>query len=187
MQKTFLMWGIVCGRLPAGRSLLQGLVSTARRGAGLAVTFGGAESPSGDSALPKATTDYPRRVGVLTKPCKRREEINAIVSAGNPSGSFHSPPPFAQGRLSPPGDYQPGPKILLLLLSQKSSAAPVCGGRKKRKGAPGVVPEASFPDQLGRGFMLLSVRGTGKFTRKAKAGPLAPAPFWRIWGCGWCS
>ena len=144
-------------------------------------------SPSGDSALPKATTDYPRRVGVLTKPCKRREEINAIVSAGNPSGSFHSPPPFAQGRLSPPGDYQPGPKILLLLFSQKSSAAPVCGGRKKRKGAPGVVPEASFPDQLGRGFMLLSVRGTGKFTRKAKAGPSAPAPFWRIWGCGWCS
>ena len=144
-------------------------------------------SPSGDSAPPKATTDYPRRVGVLTKPCKRREEINAIVSAGNPSGSFHSPPPFAQGRLSPPGDYQPGPKILLLLFSQKSSAAPVCGGRKKRKGAPGVVPEASFPDQLGRGFMLLSVRGTGKFTRKAKAGPSAPAPFWRIWGCGWCS
>ena len=144
-------------------------------------------SPSGDSAPPKATTDYPRRVGVLTKPCKRREEINAIVSAGNPSGSCHSPPPFAQGRLSPPGDYQPGPKILLLLFSQKSSAAPVCGGRKKRKGAPGVVPEASFPDQLGRGFMLLSVRGTGKFTRKAKAGPLAPAPFWRIWGCGWCS
>ena len=144
-------------------------------------------SPSGDSALPKATTNYPRRVGVLTKTCKRREEINAIVSVGNPSVSFHSPPPFAQGRLSPPGDYQPGPKILLLLFSQKSSAAPVCGGRKKRKGAPGVVPEASFPDQLGRGFMLLSVRGTGKFTRKAKAGPLAPAPFWRIWGCGWCS
>ena len=28
-------------------------------------------SPSGDSALPKATTNYPRRVGVLTKPCKR--------------------------------------------------------------------------------------------------------------------
>ena len=144
-------------------------------------------SPPGDSATPKATTDYPRRVGVLTKPCKRREEINAIVSAGTPSGSFHSPPLFAQGRLSPPGDYQPGPKILLLLFSQKSSAAPVCGGRKKRKDAPGMVPEASFPDQLGRGFMLLSVRGTGKFTRKAKAGPLAPAPFWRIWGCGWCS
>ena len=28
-------------------------------------------SPSGDSALPMATTNYPRRVGVLTKPCKR--------------------------------------------------------------------------------------------------------------------
>ena len=56
-------------------------------------------SPSGDSTPPKATTNYPRRVGVLTKPCKRREEINAIVSAGNPSGSFHSPPLFAQGRL----------------------------------------------------------------------------------------
>ena len=37
----------------------------------MAVAFGGAESPSGDSALPKATTNYPRRVGVLTKPCKR--------------------------------------------------------------------------------------------------------------------
>ena len=155
MQKTFLMWGIVCGRL-AAKAFCKGIVSTARRGG---------------------------RVGSR----RRREEINAIVSAGNPSGSFHSPPPFAQGRLSPPGDYQPGPKILLLLFSQKSSAAPVCGGRKKRKGAPGVVPEASFPDQLGRGFMLLSVRGTGKFTRKAKAGPSAPAPFWRIWGCGWCS
>ena len=125
--------------------------------------------------------------GIVSTARPRREEINAIISAGNPSGSFHSPPPFAQGRLSPTGDYQPGPKILLLLFSQKSSAAPVCGGRKKRKGAPGVVPEASFPDQLGRGFMLLSVRGTGKFTRKAKAGPSAPAPFWRIWGCGWCS
>ena len=155
MQKTFLMWGIVCGRL-AAKAFCKGIVSTARRGG---------------------------RVGSR----RRREEINAIVSAGNPSGSFHSPPPFAQGRLSPPGDYQPGPKILLLLFSQKSSATPVCGGRKKRKGAPGVVPEASFPDQLGRGFMLLSVRGTGKFTRKAKAGPLAPAPFWLIWGCGWCS
>ncbi len=155
MQKTFLMWGIVCGRL-AAKAFCKGIVSTARRGG---------------------------RVGSR----RRREEINAIVSAGNPSGSFHSPPPFAQGRLSPPGDYQPGPKILLLLFSQKSSAAPVCGGRKKRKGAPGVVPEASFPDQLGRGFMLLSMRGTGKFTRKAKAGPSAPAPFWRIWGCGWCS
>ena len=159
----------------------------------MAVTFGGAESPEGDSTPPKATTNYPRRVGVLTMPLqkapprRRREEINAIVSAGNPSGSFHTPPPFAQRRLSPPGDYQPGPKILLLLFSQKSSAAPVCGGRKKRQGAPGVLPEASFPDQLGRGFMLLSVRGTGKFTRKAKAGPSAPAPFWRIWGCGWCS
>ena len=28
-------------------------------------------SPSGDFATPKATTNYPRRVGVLTKPCKR--------------------------------------------------------------------------------------------------------------------
>ena len=42
-------------------------------------------------------------------PCRRREEINAIVSAGNPSGSFHSPPPFAQGRLSPLGDYKLSP------------------------------------------------------------------------------
>ena len=157
MQKTFLMWGPVCSRLPAAKAFCKGIVSTAHQ------------------ALQKAP------------PCRRREEINAIVSAGNPSGSFHTPPPFAQRRLSPPGDYQPGPKILLLLFSQKSSAAPVCGGRKKRKGAPGVLPEASFPDQLGRGFMLLSVRGTGKFTRKAKAGPSAPAPFWRIWGCGWCS
>ena len=155
MQKTFLMWGIVCGRL-AAKAFCKGIVSTARRGG---------------------------RVGSR----RRREEINAIVSAGNPSGSFHSPPAFAQARLSPPGDYQPGPKILLLLFSQKSSAAPVCGGRKKRKGAPGMVPEASFLDQLGRGFMLLSMRGTGKFTRKVKAGPSAPAPFWRIWGCGWCS
>ena len=28
-------------------------------------------SPSGDFATPKATTNYPRRAGVLTKPCKR--------------------------------------------------------------------------------------------------------------------
>ena len=43
-------------------------------------------------------------------PRRRREEINAIVSAGNPSGSFHSPPPFAQGRLSPLGDYKLSPR-----------------------------------------------------------------------------
>ena len=48
MQKTFLMWGIVCGRL-AAKAFCKGIVSTARRGAGLAVTFGGAESPEGDS------------------------------------------------------------------------------------------------------------------------------------------
>ena len=29
----------------------------------------------------------------------RRDEAIAIVCAGNPSGSFHSPPPFTQGRL----------------------------------------------------------------------------------------
>ena len=33
-----------------------------------------------------------------------------MVSAGNPSGSFHSPPPFAQGRLSPLGDYKLSPR-----------------------------------------------------------------------------
>ena len=185
MQKTFLMWGIVCGRL-AAKAFCKGIVSTARRGGRVGSRFRRGGVTGGDHKL---SPPGRRAHQALQKapPRRRREEINAIVSAGNPSGSFHSPPPFAQGRLSPPGDYQPGPKILLLLFSQKSSAAPVCGGRKKRKGAPGVVPEASFPDQLGRGFMLLSVRGTGKFTRKAKAGPSAPAPFWQIWGCGWCS
>ena len=71
---------------------------------------------------------FPRRAGVLTKPCKRREEINAIVSAGNPSGSFHSPPPFAQGRLSPPGDHQLDLKSLCLLLFLSHQ---VCMDRKK--------------------------------------------------------
>ena len=60
-------------------------------------------------------------------PRRRREEINAIVSVGNPSGSFHSPPPFTQGRLSPPGDYQPGPKILLPTFPHRK-VAPAEGG-----------------------------------------------------------
>ena len=37
------------------------------------------------------------------------EMKQGMVSAGNPSGSFHSPPPFAQGRLSPLGDYKLSP------------------------------------------------------------------------------
>ena len=32
------------------------------------------------------------------------------LSAVNPSGSFHSPPPFTQGRLSPPGAHKPALK-----------------------------------------------------------------------------
>ena len=78
---------------------------------------------------------FPRRAGVLTKPCKRREEINAIVSAGNPSGSFHSPPPFAQGRLSPPGDHQLDLKSLCLLLFLSHQ---VCMDREKNR--PTVFP-----------------------------------------------
>ena len=109
-------------------------------------------SPSGDSALPKATTNYPRRVGVLTKPCKRREEINAIVSAGNPSGSFHSPPPFTQGRLSPPGDYQPGPKILLLLFFTEKQRCPCLRGTQKEKRRPRHGTGSVFSRSVGKGF-----------------------------------
>ena len=78
----------------------------------------------------QATINDPRRVGVLTKPCKRREEINAIVSAGNPSGSFHSPPPFAQGRLSPLGDYKLSPAGQACSLSFAKSPAPPPGDRQ---------------------------------------------------------
>jgi len=70
LQKTFLMWGIVCGRL-AAKAFCKGIVSTARRGGRVGSRLRRGGVTLGDSALPKATTNYPRRVGVLTKPCKR--------------------------------------------------------------------------------------------------------------------
>ena len=158
----------------------------------MAVAFGGAESPSGDSALPKATTNYPRRAGVLTKPCKRprpaegEKKIMPSFLPAIPPAHFIRHLPLHKGGFRRQATTNPAPKFFYYFFHRKA-VPPLFAGDAKEKRRPRHGTGSVFSGQLGRGSMLLSARGTSEFTRKAKAGPLAPAPFWRIWGCGWCS
>ena len=82
MQKTFLMWGIVCGRL-AAKAFCKGIVSTARRGC----RVGSRLRRGGVTAGCKAGTA--RRRGVLFVRTRRR---GLRSMSGHPAYAWGNPP-----------------------------------------------------------------------------------------------
>ena len=112
LQKTFLMRGIVCGRLAAKASLVQG---------------------------------------------RWRDEMSRRRLPTRPQNS-------------------------LLLFHRKAVPPLFAGGRKKKK-APRRGTGSVFSRPVGKGFMLLSVRGTGKLRVKRKLVLWLPLLFGGFLGC----
>ena len=117
----------------------------------MAVAFGGAESPSGDSALPKATTNYPRRVGVLTKPCKRprpaegEKKLMPSFLPEIPPAHFIRHLPLHKGGFRRQATTNPAPKFFYYFFHRKAVPPLFAGDAKREKAPPAWYRKRLFP------------------------------------------
>ena len=108
-------------------------------------------SPSGDSALPKATTNYPRRVGVLIMPLqkapprRRRDETKAWFLSAIPPAHFIRHLPLHKGGFRRQATTNPAPKFFYYFFHRKAVPPLFAGDAKREKAPPAWYRKRLFP------------------------------------------